>query len=96
MLYEVITVQDGTPIPTPWDQAAYDEVSNAYQEKRQALRAAGDAAEIEDHFDERHVECHRRDREVVPAQAQERPAEHSGDDRRGEPGGDEGEGQRPS
>lgn len=34
-------VAPGTPIPTPWDQAAYDEVSVAYQERRAALRAAG-------------------------------------------------------
>jgi len=35
----------GTPVPTPWQQAAYDEVSLAYQEKRQAMREAGASEE---------------------------------------------------
>jgi hypothetical protein len=30
-----------TPLPTPWDQAAFDEVSLDYQQERQALRDAG-------------------------------------------------------
>ncbi|MCB1057924.1 MAG: peptidase M64, partial [Acidobacteria bacterium] len=30
-------VQEGTPIPTPWHQDAYDEISVAYQEQRQKL-----------------------------------------------------------
>lgn len=34
-------VEETTPLPTPWDQAAYDQVSEAYQEQRAALRAAG-------------------------------------------------------
>lgn len=34
-------VADDTPLPTPWNQEAYDEASHAYQEKRNALRAAG-------------------------------------------------------
>ena len=34
-------VDPGTPIPTPWDQEAYDAVSVAYQEQRAALRAEG-------------------------------------------------------
>ena len=34
-------VAPGTPLPTPWDQARFDEVSLAYQKKREALRAAG-------------------------------------------------------
>ena len=33
-------VQESTPLPTPWDQDAYDEISLAYQAKRQELRAA--------------------------------------------------------
>lgn len=32
-------VEEGTPLPTPWDQAGYDEVTVAYQEQRAALRA---------------------------------------------------------
>jgi hypothetical protein len=32
---------DSTPIPTPWNQDRYDEVSYEYQAKRQKLRAAG-------------------------------------------------------
>jgi hypothetical protein len=34
-------VAETTPLPTPWNQAAYDEVVLAYQEKRQKMRAAG-------------------------------------------------------
>ncbi len=34
-------VDDATPLPTPWDQERYDEASYQYQEKRNALRAAG-------------------------------------------------------
>ncbi|MCA1857952.1 IgA Peptidase M64 [Massilia oculi] len=33
-------VQAGTPLPTPWPKAAYEEASRAYQKKRAALRAA--------------------------------------------------------
>jgi IgA Peptidase M64/Peptidase M64 N-terminus len=38
-------VTPGTPIPTPWNQAAYDEVALAYQEKRQKMREAGASEE---------------------------------------------------
>jgi len=38
-------VAEDTPIPTPWDQDAYDEASYAYQEKRAALRAEGASEE---------------------------------------------------
>jgi hypothetical protein len=31
----------GTPVPTPWDKAAFEEISLAVQERRRALRAAG-------------------------------------------------------
>ena len=34
-------VSTDTPLPTPWEQAAYDEASYNYQERRQALRAEG-------------------------------------------------------
>jgi hypothetical protein len=34
-------VSPQTPLPTPWDQATYDEISLAYQKERQALRDAG-------------------------------------------------------
>jgi hypothetical protein len=34
-------VAPGTPVPTPWNQAAFDEASLAYQKERQALREAG-------------------------------------------------------
>ena len=30
-----------TPLPTPWDQAAYDTLANEYQRRRVALRSAG-------------------------------------------------------
>lgn len=33
-------VQDGTPLPTPWPKAAYEDASRAYQKRRAALRAA--------------------------------------------------------
>ena len=33
-------VKPGTPLPTPWPKAAYEEASRAYQKKRAALRAA--------------------------------------------------------
>nr|WP_307728612.1 M64 family metallopeptidase [Massilia solisilvae] len=33
-------VQAGTPLPTPWPKAEYEEYSRAYQKKRAALRAA--------------------------------------------------------
>ena len=46
-------VEAGTPLPTPWNQAAYDEASYAYQAKRQELRAAGAGEEVlEALFDE--------------------------------------------
>ena len=32
-------VKDGTPLPTPWPKAEYEEESRAYQKKRAALRA---------------------------------------------------------
>jgi len=35
-----------TPIPTPWNQAAYDSASHAYQEKRSRLRAEGASEEV--------------------------------------------------
>ncbi len=38
-------VTPDTPIPTPWDQQAYDEASYTYQEKRSALRAQGASEE---------------------------------------------------
>lgn len=38
-------VEPDTPLPTPWDQAAYDEASYAYQEERAELRAAGASEE---------------------------------------------------
>ncbi len=34
-------VRDATPLPTPWNQTAYDEVAVSIQERRAALRAAG-------------------------------------------------------
>jgi hypothetical protein len=33
-------VKPGTPLPTPWPKAGYEEYSRAYQKKRAALRAA--------------------------------------------------------
>jgi hypothetical protein len=33
-------VKAGTPLPTPWPKAAYEEYSRAYQKRRAALRAA--------------------------------------------------------
>ena len=46
-------VDDDTPLPTPWDQQAYDEVSVAFQDRRAALRAAqAPEEEVEDLFDE--------------------------------------------
>jgi hypothetical protein len=33
-------VQSGTPLPTPWPKAEYEEYSRAYQKRRAALRAA--------------------------------------------------------
>jgi hypothetical protein len=38
-------VDEGTPLPTPWDQAGYDEVDRAWQDRRAALREAGAAEE---------------------------------------------------
>jgi hypothetical protein len=34
-------VAEGTPLPTPWNQAVYDEASYAYQQRRASLRAEG-------------------------------------------------------
>jgi hypothetical protein len=46
-------VAAGTPLPTPWDQGAYDEKSLAYQEKRTELRERGASEEeVEALFDE--------------------------------------------
>jgi hypothetical protein len=33
-------VKPGTPLPTPWPKADYEEAARAYQKKRAALRAA--------------------------------------------------------
>ncbi len=47
-------VEADTPIPTPWDQAAYDEVAYPWQEKRNQLRADKVPEEVMDeHFQER-------------------------------------------
>ena len=32
-------MKDGTPLPTPWPKAEYEQESRAYQKKRAALRA---------------------------------------------------------
>lgn len=40
--------EPGTPLPTPWSQAAYDEVSYGFQEQRQRLRAEGADEEVMD------------------------------------------------
>ncbi len=46
-------VEMATPLPTPWNQAAYDEASYAYQAKRQKLRGEGASeAAMETLFDE--------------------------------------------
>jgi len=46
-------VEPGTPLPTPWDQTAYDEVDVAYQKTRAELRARkAPEAEAEALFDE--------------------------------------------
>lgn len=46
-------VEEGTPIPTPWNQEAYDAVDVAYQKKRSALRERKAAEEeAEALFDE--------------------------------------------
>ena len=46
-------VAAGTPLPTPWDQAAYDELDVAYQAKRTELRERGaPEEEVEALFDE--------------------------------------------
>ncbi len=34
-------VTPGTPLPTPWDEAAFEKVQAGIQERRRALRAAG-------------------------------------------------------
>jgi hypothetical protein len=34
------SVEESTPLPTPWNQDVYDEIAYEYQEKRAALRAA--------------------------------------------------------
>jgi hypothetical protein len=38
-------VAESTPLPTPWDQDAYDAAVLAYQKKRQEMRAAGASEE---------------------------------------------------
>ena len=38
-------ITEGTPVPTPWNQDAYDAAVLAYQEKRTALREAGASEE---------------------------------------------------
>jgi hypothetical protein len=46
-------IEAGTPVPTPWEQDAYDEISYGYQEKRNAARAAhAPEAEVEKLFAE--------------------------------------------
>lgn len=46
-------VAAGTPLPTPWDQSAYDALDVAYQEQRTALRERGaPEEEVEALFDE--------------------------------------------
>lgn len=46
-------VEADTPVPTPWDQETYDELSYAYQERRVALREAqAPDAEVEELFAE--------------------------------------------
>lgn len=46
-------VEKGTPLPTPWNQDAYDEASYDYQKKRTELRARGAAeSEMEELFRE--------------------------------------------
>ncbi len=42
----------GTPVPTPWNQARYDEVSYAFQEKRAEIAKRGSDDEMEAHFRE--------------------------------------------
>ena len=43
-------VDEGTPIPTPWSQQAYDDMSLAYQQERNALRASGASEERMDEY----------------------------------------------
>jgi len=38
-------VESATPLPTPWNQDAYDEASYAYQSKRRKLRGEGASEE---------------------------------------------------
>ncbi|MCB1035061.1 MAG: peptidase M64 [Acidobacteria bacterium] len=46
-------VAAGTPVPTPWGQERFDEVSLAYQKEREELRAAGASEErMEELFDQ--------------------------------------------
>ena len=37
-------MEQGTPLPTPWEKTAYEEYSRAYQERRAELRAANGRA----------------------------------------------------
>jgi hypothetical protein len=41
-------VEPGTPLPTPWNQQAYDEASHAYQARRAEMIAAGASEEAMD------------------------------------------------
>lgn len=43
-------VEAGTPIPTPWNQKAYDKTSYAFQKRRQELRAARASEEEMDRY----------------------------------------------
>ncbi|MEE9162946.1 MAG: M64 family metallopeptidase, partial [Candidatus Neomarinimicrobiota bacterium] len=43
-------LESDTPIPTPWDQTAFDTVSYAFQQKRAQLRAKGVSEEVMDGY----------------------------------------------
>ncbi len=45
-------VSPGTPVPTPWDQAAYDRVTSDYEARRGELVSKGRDAEVEKLFQE--------------------------------------------
>jgi hypothetical protein len=45
-------VTPGTPLPTPWDQAAYDRATAAYEARRAELVSRGQDAEVEHLFQE--------------------------------------------
>ncbi len=40
-------VAENTPLPTPWDQAAFDEISRRYQQERKKIAASGSDEEME-------------------------------------------------